>query len=76
MTWKASSVTAPSARQSSDVESYNGMQTVSSVGRIAAGVLTEAGVTPPLTALKRPAKPLAGIQVGPRAAGIYGGFCA
>jgi hypothetical protein len=62
------------ADQAGDVHSYNNMRIVSSVGFIAGGVLTAAGVTLLLTAPKQEAKPSAGIWVGPCSAGVHGEF--
>jgi hypothetical protein len=62
------------ADKAGEVDSYNSMRTVSTVGFIAGGVLTAAGVTLLLTAPKQQARPSAGIWVSPRGAGIYGGF--
>lgn len=62
------------ADKAGDVDSYNGMRTVSGIGLIAGGVLTAAGVTLLLTSPKQDAKTSAGIWVSPRGAGIYGGF--
>ncbi len=62
------------ADKAGDVDAYNSMRTVSSVGLIAGGVLTAAGVTLLLTSPKQDTKTSAGIWVSPRGAGIYGGF--
>jgi hypothetical protein len=60
--------------RASDVDTYNGMRTISSVGFIAGGVLTAAGVTLLLTAPKRDMKPTAQLWLTPSSVGIYGGF--
>jgi len=60
--------------QAGDVNSYNSLRTVSSIGFIAGGVLAVTGVTLLLTAPKQEKKAAVGLWVGPRAAGIYGGF--
>jgi hypothetical protein len=63
---------APS--QSSDVNSYNSLRTVSSVGFIAGGVLAVAGVTLLLTAPKQESQPKVALWMTPTGAGVYGGF--
>ena len=60
--------------QASDVNAYNSLRTVSSVGFIAGGVLAVTGITLVLTAPKRESKPRVGLWVGPSSAGVYGGF--
>lgn len=62
------------SQSASDVDAYNSMRMVSMVGFIAGGVLTATGVTLLLSAPKNETSPSAGIWIGPRSAGIYGGF--
>ena len=63
---------APS--QSNDVNAYNSLRTVSSVGFIAGGVLAVTGVTLLLTAPKQESQPRVGLWMTPSSAGVYGGF--
>ena len=60
--------------QSSDVNAYNSLRTVSTIGFIAGGVLVATGVTLLLTAPKQESQPRVGLWVGPGSAGVYGGF--
>jgi len=63
-----------SAAQSSDVDAYNGLRTISTVGFIAGGVLAATGVTLLLTAPKRESQPRIGLWLSPSSASVYGGF--
>lgn len=58
----------------SDVDSYNRLRTFSTVGFIAGGVLTAAGVTLLLTLPRQDPKVSAGLWVSPNSVGVYGGF--
>ncbi len=60
--------------QSNEVNAYNSLRTVSSVGFIAGGVLAVAGVTLLLTAPKQESQPRVGLWMTPNGAGVYGGF--
>ena len=60
--------------QSNDVNAYNSLRTVSSVGFIAGGVLAVTGVTLLLTAPKQESQPRVGLWMAPSSAGLYGGF--
>ncbi len=60
--------------QASDVDRYNSLRTVSTVGFIAGGVLAATGVTLLLTLPKQESKPSVGLWIGPSSAGVYGGF--
>jgi hypothetical protein len=61
-----------SPSQSNDVNAYNSLRTVSTVGFIAGGVLAATGVMLLLTAPKQESK--VGLWMGPSSAGVYGGF--
>jgi uncharacterized protein (DUF2147 family) len=63
---------APS--QSNEVNAYNSLRTVSSVGFIAGGILAVTGVTLLLTAPKQESQPKVGLWMTPSGAGVYGGF--
>ncbi len=63
-----------SPAQAGDVNAYNSLRTVSSVGFIAGGVFTAAGVTLLLTAPKKESQPSVGLWMSPSVAGVYGGF--
>jgi phage gp36-like protein len=58
----------------SDVNAYNSLRTVSTIGFVAGGVLAAAGVTLILTAPKQESSPPVGLWLGPSGAGVYGGF--
>ncbi len=58
--------------QSNDVNAYNSLRTVSTVGFIAGGVLAVTGVTLLLTAPRQESQ--VGLWMSPSSAGIYGGF--
>lgn len=60
--------------QSSDVNAYNSLRTVSTVGFIAGGVLAAAGVTLLLTTPKQESQARVGLWMSPSGAGVYGGF--
>ena len=60
--------------QSSDVNAYNSLRTVSTVGFIAGGVLAAAGVTLLLTTPKQESQARVGLWMSPSGAAIYGGF--
>jgi hypothetical protein len=63
-----------SPAQASDVNAYNSLRTVSTVGFIAGGVLAAAGVTLLLTTPKQESQPRVGLWMSPSSAGVYGGF--
>ena len=61
-------------QQQNDVDSYNRMRTLSSVGFIAGGVIAAAGVTLLLTAPKSTESPSAALFIGPQSASLLGRF--
>lgn len=63
-----------SPSQQNEVNAYNSLRTVSTVGFIAGGVLAATGITLVLTAPKQESQPRVGLWVGPSSAGLYGGF--
>lgn len=60
--------------KSGEVNSYNGMRDISTVGFIAGGVLAAAGLTLLITAPKQASKPNTALWVSPSSAGIFGRF--
>jgi hypothetical protein len=63
-----------SPAQASDVNAYNSLRTVSTVGFIAGGVLAATGVTLLLTTPKQESQPPVGLWVSPNGATVFGGF--
>lgn len=63
-----------SPAQASDVNAYNSLRTLSSVGFIAGGVLAATGVTLLLTAPKQESQPPVGLWLSPNGATVFGGF--
>ena len=63
-----------SPAQVSDVNAYNSLRTVSTVGFVAGGVLAATGVTLLLTAPKQESQPRVGLWVSPNGATVFGGF--
>jgi hypothetical protein len=60
--------------QSAEVDSYNGLRSVSTIGFVAGGVLAATGITLILTSPRESSAPAVGLWLNPRTAGIYAGF--